>query len=520
MGAFDVAVFIGVDQLALIGVNDETAIVADVFAGLVFDAMVHVFFGVKEDLFAAFFVLETELIEVGGAATLGAAGQEGGASHVIGKSVGGHLLVIVDAASDDGAVGVAFEEFDDDFLPDAGDVDGAPVLAGPGLRNADPAGTVFILLAQAIPEELHFYAAVFVRIDFFAGRTYDDRGLRALHNGFGSDALRAIRHGEGDAGEMVGIGFLGAGSRTGIAVAHGRGMGNFRQKKVAIHVRARVLVQVKFVTGSEGAAVAGASNQVVQRFFFFHANFGGGVAFGFLGVNSRVIVDFVFGVATDFSDGLHIGHQGSVGSLEIIVGQSVLAGPQLLFGAPVVHNVFMQDGGAGSVVKAHLILDGTVFVDLRLVREYQLVSVLIVLKEIADAVFLHQAGDKVEGGLAILNDVFTLGVAALGAVLKIPEAVVLKNFFDDFGNRFFQEDLAVGSACEEPDPRNNFSSVVAETIVAAHASETAHKAIPMPLVIAVVLHLQGHLLANNVLEGNGVVFGKKICREMKELRHA
>src|SRR6266478_1187742 len=279
MGAFHVAVLVGVDQLALIGVNDETAIVADVFAGLVFDAMVHVFFGVEEDLFAAFFVLEAEFVEVGGAATLGAAGQEGGASHVIGKSVRRHLLVIVDAAGDDGAVGVTFEEFDDDFLADAGDIDGAPVLAGPGLRNADPAGTVFILLAQAIPEELHFYAAVFVRIDFFAGRTYHDRGLRALHNGFGSDALRAIRHGEGDAGEMVGIGFLGAGSRTGIAVAHGRGMGNFRQKKVAIHVRARVLVQVKFVTGSEGAAVAGASNQVVQRFFFFHADFGGGVAF-------------------------------------------------------------------------------------------------------------------------------------------------------------------------------------------------------------------------------------------------
>src|SRR5216684_2308086 len=459
MGAFDVAVLVGVDQLALIGVNDETAIVADVFAGLVFDAVVHVFLGVEEDLFAAFFVLEAEFVEVGGAATLGAAGQEGGAGHVIGKSVRGHLLVVVDAAGDDGTVGVAFEEFDDD------------------------------LFADAIPEELDFHAAVFIGINLLAGGAYDDSGLRALHNGFGSDALRAIRHGEGDAGEMVGIGFLGAGSRTGIAVAHGRGMGNFRQKKVAIHVRARVLVQVKFVTGSEGAAVAGASNQVVQGFFFFHADFGGGVAFGFLGMNSRVIVDFVFGVAADFSDGLHIGHQGSVGSLEIIVGQSVLARSQLLFGAPVVHNVFMQDGGAGSVVKAHLILDGTVFVDLRLVREYQLVSVLIVLKEIEDAVFLHQAGDKVEGGLAILNDVFTLGVAALGAVLKILEAVVLKNFFDDFGNRFLLEDLAVGSACEEPDPRNNFSSVIAETIVAAHASETAHKAIPMPLVIAVVLHL-------------------------------
>src|SRR5713226_939011 len=162
MGAFHVAVLVGVDQLALIGVNDVTAIVADVFAGLVFDAVVHVFFGVKEDLFAAFFVLETELVEVGGAAALGAPGHEGGAGHVIGKSVGRHLVVVVDAAGDDGAVGVAFEEFDDDFLADAGNVDGAPVFAGPGLGDADPAGTVFVLLTEAVPVELDFHAAVFI----------------------------------------------------------------------------------------------------------------------------------------------------------------------------------------------------------------------------------------------------------------------------------------------------------------------------------------------------------------------
>ena len=95
--------------------------------------MVHIFFGVEEDLFAAFFVLEAEFVVVGGAAALGAAGHEGGAGHVIGKSVRRHLVVVVDTAGDDGAVGAAFEEFDDDFLADAGNVDGPPILAGPGL---------------------------------------------------------------------------------------------------------------------------------------------------------------------------------------------------------------------------------------------------------------------------------------------------------------------------------------------------------------------------------------------------
>src|SRR4029077_3203370 len=236
-----------------------------------------------------------------------------------------------------------------------------------------------------------------------------------------------------------------------------------------------MLVQVKLVTGSEGAAVAGAGDQVVQGLFFFHADFGGGVAFGFLDVNSGVIVDFIFSVAANFGDGLHIGHQGSVGSLEIIVGQSVLAGPELLLGGPVVHNVFVRDEATGGVVEAHFVLDGTVFVYLGLVGEDQLVRTLIVLEEIEDAVFLHQARDKVEGGLAILNDVFTLRVTALGAVLEILEAVVLKNFLDDFGNGFLLEGLAVGGAREEPEPGNNFSAIVAETIVAANASETAHE---------------------------------------------
>src|SRR5216683_3787620 len=203
MGAFDVAVLVGVDQLTLIGVNDETAIVADVFAGLVFDAVVHVLFGVEEDLFAAFFVLETELVEVGGAAALGAAGQEGGAGHVIGKSVGRHLLVIVDTASDDGAVGVALEEFDDDFLADAGNVDGTPVLAGPGLGNADPAGTVFVFLAEAVPVELNFLAAVFVGIDFFPSGAYDDSGLCALHQGPGCQSRRPEWYGRRNAGKSV-----------------------------------------------------------------------------------------------------------------------------------------------------------------------------------------------------------------------------------------------------------------------------------------------------------------------------
>ncbi len=124
-------------------------------------------------------------------------------------------------------------------------------------------------------------------------------------------------------------------------------MGHFGQEIIAILVAAGMLVQMKLVTRGEGAAVARAGDQVVGGFFFFHAKFSDGVAFGFINMDTGVIIDFVFGVAANFGDGLHIGHQRSVGRLKIIVRESVLAGAQLLLGAPAPHNIFLQERAAG-----------------------------------------------------------------------------------------------------------------------------------------------------------------------------
>src|SRR6267154_429615 len=266
-------------------------------------------------------------------------------------------------------------------------------------------------------------------------------------------------------------------------------MGYFSQKIITVLVGAGVLVQIKFVARTKRAAVAGAGNHVMQGLFFFHAKFGDGIAFGFLGMDTGIIIDFIFCVAADFGDGLDIGHQGAVGSLKIIVGKSVLAGTQFLLGAPAFHNVFLQEGAAGSVVEAHFMLYGTVLVNLRFVGEYQLVAVLIVLKEIENAIFLHQASDKIVGSLAVLDDVFALGVTALSAVLKILEAVVLEDFFDDFGNSLILKNLAIGGTRQEPQPRNDFRTLTSEPIVTAQTGEPAHVSIPGSLVVARIVNL-------------------------------
>ena len=149
-----------------------------------------------------------------------------------GQSEGRHLLGVVDAADDDGLVGIAFEEVDDHFLADARDGDRSPALAGPGLRDADPAGAVLVLLAFAVPVELDLHAAVLVGVDLFAAGSDDDRGLAALHEGLRGDARRTEGRGERDAFESVTVSWL-------VAAVAAAGATNLITGSMARHVADR-----------------------------------------------------------------------------------------------------------------------------------------------------------------------------------------------------------------------------------------------------------------------------------------
>ena len=71
-------------------------------------------------------------------------------------------------------------KLDDHFLADARDVDPAPVLAGPELRDAHPARALFVLLAIAVPVKLHLHAAVLVGVDLLSRFADDSKdGLEA-----------------------------------------------------------------------------------------------------------------------------------------------------------------------------------------------------------------------------------------------------------------------------------------------------------------------------------------------------
>src|SRR5205807_1416029 len=71
--------------------------------------------------------------------------------------------------------------------------------------HAYPARAVLVLLALAVPEELHLDAAVLVGVQLLAGGADDDGGLRPHDHRARRLARRAERHLVGDAGERVGV---------------------------------------------------------------------------------------------------------------------------------------------------------------------------------------------------------------------------------------------------------------------------------------------------------------------------
>ena len=77
------------------------------------------------------------------------------------------------------------------------------------------------------------------------------------------------------------------------------------------------------------------------------------------------------------------------------------------------------------------------------IHQHELVCAVGVLKVPVDALVLKQASDKVVVALAVLHAVGPLAVSAKQLELEIGNAMVLKHFLDDVGNRQFLKNSAV-----------------------------------------------------------------------------
>src|SRR5207302_1352063 len=114
----------------------------------------------------------------------------------------------------------AFEIADHDLLSDARDMDHAPLLAGPGLRDPDPARAFVVFRPLAVPVEVDLDAAILVGPDLLARGSGDNRRLRALDAQLGGGSRRAVRGRRRDAGERVAVAFVRRISARQVAPAH------------------------------------------------------------------------------------------------------------------------------------------------------------------------------------------------------------------------------------------------------------------------------------------------------------
>src|SRR5262249_9472758 len=128
------------------------------------------------------------------------------ADHLVaGQLARRHLLGVVDAADDEGAVRVALQEIEDDLLADPRDLDEAPALARPGGADANPAGAVLVLPPLAVPVDLHLDPAILVGVNPLARRPNHHRRLRPLDHRLVGPPGGAADDRVGDAGEAVAV---------------------------------------------------------------------------------------------------------------------------------------------------------------------------------------------------------------------------------------------------------------------------------------------------------------------------
>ena len=318
---------------------------------------IEVFFGVEVDLLRILFVLESQFVKRCGVTLLRAARLDATLRHVAGQRIGRHVVGVVDATRDDRPIRVSFQKIDDDFLSDARDMDATPRLAGPQLGDADPAGTVFVGRAVAVPMELDFDTSILVGPDFLAGRSDDDGSLGSLDHGFGSETRRPISGLTVDGREAATAhGFRIDGPLGFVSIRRHRVVCR-HQQVLAILVRAGMIGECEQPAGGQTVDVPSSLHLLPLRLLFFDACLGVKFAIGRRNVLPGIIEDLVIGNGVPASHRLADG-EIDLGSLEVEIPQCVRAGLHLPGNGPLVDVVSLAAGLGLRGIVGHLFVPG------------------------------------------------------------------------------------------------------------------------------------------------------------------
>ena len=115
------------------------------------------------------------------------------------------IRAVVQATGDQRLIGIAFEEGDQHLHADPRNVDRAKGFRGPVRGHTHPATGLVVVLAFAIPEELHLHPTVLVAVNFFALRAADHGALSAEDFRFRVIERRPVRHVPRDRVEAVAV---------------------------------------------------------------------------------------------------------------------------------------------------------------------------------------------------------------------------------------------------------------------------------------------------------------------------
>ena len=275
-----------------------------------------------------------------------------------------------------------------------------------------------------------------------------------------------------------------------------------------------VLLERELAAGGEGAALAGAVHDVVARLLFFHPDLRHRVAVALDDVLAGIVEDLVLGSVRQVDHRAGRRQQVGAGGLEVVVGPGPLARAELVMVLPAHGRDWAQR--AGRVLDRAL---GTVGVRACRVGQDHRVLAVLVPEEVEDPLVLHQPGDEVEGGLAVLDAVFPLGEGALELERVVVEAEVAEDGLDDVRGVLVLEDPAVGGAGEEPGPGDDLGAVGPQlAAVEGPGDEPADEPAEVAGILVEPADAPGDRLADDVLGGDRVVLGGQVELVAEEAR--
>ncbi len=352
---------------------------------------------------------------------------------------------VVQATGDQRLVGIAFKEGDQHFHANARNVDRTKGFRGPARRHAHPATGHVVVLAFAIPEELHLHPAVLVAVDLFAFRAADHGALGAEDFRFRVIERRTVRHVPRDRAEAVAVALVEivlvvrgvAGHRLFQHLRLLAFVEDFSEQPQVVPRRVGVFGQGKKMSADQNRLVAATFGQSIVAAMTFQRAISQMFAAVTVNESARVIVIFQVRLSAAFGIAFQLDFRFD----EVVIAPRGTAGAGGQTQAETLDHRFVSDQ-SGVLLIGH----GREFREHRLViAEGQFVAAGGVLKVVVNTFFLAQALDEIEIRFVVLHAVDALGVnrAELEVIIAGEDAVFFQHLADDLLHGHLLEDALI-----------------------------------------------------------------------------